>query len=94
MSPWALFKVLVASAVICKQRLLNKYEFVKYLQNSKYKEVNIGRLRKFLQTSKNVMKNNYHYTAHTFFSSRSISSYFLPLYCIVFYVFSFDFGKA
>ena len=39
MSGWKLFGILVMSAVICKQRLLNKNETVQYFQNYKRQDV-------------------------------------------------------
>ena len=76
MSAWILFIIFLMSAVICKRRFLHENEIVQYLQNYKYKEVNHGRFRKTKQASTNVIKNNYHKTAHTFFTGCSIFSYF------------------
>ena len=36
-STWTLFKILLTSAVICKQRLLHENEIVQYLQNKNSK---------------------------------------------------------
>ena len=54
---------------------------MQYLQNYKYQDVNPGHFRNHLQASTNPMKNDYPKTAHTFFTGRSIFSYFLRLNC-------------
>ena len=78
MSLWALFKILLMSAVICEQRFLHENEIVQYLQNCKCKDVDQGHFRKPLQASTNVMKNDYPKTAHTF--SRAVLS--LATFCV------------
>ena len=55
------------SAVICKQRFLDKNETVQYLQSYKYEGVNQGHFRKSSQDSTPVVKSNCPATAHTFF---------------------------
>ena len=62
---------------IRKQRFLHGNEIVKYLHNFKHQDINQGQLRKPLRRSTNYMKNNYPTTTHTFFTDRSILSYFL-----------------
>ena len=79
MLPWILYEILLTSAIICKQRFLHKNEIVQYLQNYKYQDVNQGHVRKPLQTSTNSMQNDFPKTAHTFFTGRSILSYFLGI---------------
>ena len=84
MLAWILFGILLTSAVICKQKFLHENEIVQYLQNYKYKNVNQSHFRKPLQVSTNGIKNNFPTTTHTFFTSRSILSYFLRLNCFNF----------
>ena len=74
-----LSEILITSAVICKQRLLLENEIVQYFQNYKYQDVNQGQFRKPSRASTKAVKNNYPKTAHTFFTGRSIFSYFLSL---------------
>ena len=81
MSTWALFKILITSAVIFKQKFLHKNKIVQYLQNYTYQDVNQDHFRKPLQASTNAMKNNYPKIVHTFFTGSSIFSYFLCLNC-------------
>ena len=81
MLDWILFGILLTSAVICKQKFLHENEIVQYLQNYKYENVNQSHFRKPLQVSTNGIKNNFPTTTHTFFTSRSILSYFLRLNC-------------
>ena len=68
-------------AAICKQRFFNENEIVQYLENYKYQGLNQGHFRKPLEASTNGLKNNCPTTAHTFFMTRSILSYFLRLNC-------------
>ena len=81
MLPWTLFEILLTSTVICKQRFLHENEIVQYLHNYKYQDINQGHFRKPLQGSTNGIKNNCPTTTHTFFTRRSILSYFLRLNC-------------
>ena len=67
-SPWALFEILLTSAVISKQRLL--------LQNCKYHDVNQGHFRKPYKVLLTPWK-----TITLFFMGYSIFSYFLDLNC-------------
>ena len=85
MLAWILFGILFTSAVICKQKFLHENEIVQDLQNYKYENVNQSHFRKPLQVSTNGIKNNFPTTTHTFFTSRSILSYFLRLNCYNFH---------
>ena len=67
MSPGTLFKILLTSVVVSKQRLLHRNEFVQHLQNYKCQDVNQYRFRKPLQSSKTAMKSYHPKSAHTFF---------------------------
>ena len=55
----SLFEILITSAVICKERLLQEDKIVQYFENYKSQDVNQGYFRKRLQASANAMKNNY-----------------------------------
>ena len=88
---WILLEILLTSAVIRKQKFLHENEIVKYLHNCKYQDVNQGHLKKPLQASTNYKKNDYPATTHTFFTIRSILSYFLRLN---FYNFRIALAKA
>ena len=88
MSRRTLFKVLLTSAVIYKQRIWLENEIVQYLQNYRCKDVNQGNFRKSLDSSTNTMKNDYPNSARTDFTDRSICCYIIRLnrynYCIAF----------
>ena len=43
---WILFEILRTSTVICKQGFLHENEFVQYLQNYKYQDINKSHFRK------------------------------------------------
>ena len=81
MSAWRLFKILLTSVAICKQRLLHENENVLNPQNYKDQGINQGHFRKPLRASTKAMKNNYPKTAHTFFTGRSIFSNILRVNC-------------
>ena len=56
---WALFLILLSSAVICKQRLLHGIEIVQYLKNCKCYNVGQDHLRKPLKDSTRFLKISY-----------------------------------
>ena len=76
-SPETLVKILLMSAVICKERRFQEHNTVQYLQNWKCQDVNQDHFRKPLQASKNVVKNNYPKAAYTLLMGHSIRSHFL-----------------
>ena len=88
MSRWTLFKVLLTSAVIYKQKIWLENEIVQYLQNYRCKDVHQGNFRKSLDSSTNTMKNDHPNSAHIDFTDRSVCSYIIRLnrynFCIAF----------
>ena len=46
--PWTVFVILLTSAVICVERVLDRKEIAQYLQNNKRYEVDQGHSKKLL----------------------------------------------
>ena len=84
MPPGPIFKILLTPAVICNQRLLQENKIVQCFEKYQNQDVNEDHFKKPLQSSTNVMKNNYPETAHNFFPCCSIFSYFLHSNCSTF----------
>ena len=59
MSPWEFFKIMITSAIICKQRLLHEKQIEQLLHNYKCYDVNQSRFWRLLKSSAKNVKNNY-----------------------------------